>query len=118
MSATREKAGWRGRCGERVAAWYLRFKGWRTLARRVKMPRGVVDIGARRWGTACFVEVKSRASAEQWANAIDEWRMKRVAASAQATASRYASGRDLQRIDVLLLAPWLFPRHIVTAWMP
>jgi putative endonuclease len=118
MSATREKAERRGRRGERLAAWYLRFKGWRILARRVKTPRGEVDIVARRGGTVCFVEVKWRASAEQWATAIDERQMKRVAVAAQAIAPRYTGGRDLQRIDVLLLAPWRFPRHIVNAWMP
>jgi putative endonuclease len=101
-----------------MAAWYLRLCGWRILARRVKTPRGEVDIVARRWRTVCFVEVKWRATARDWDLAIDERRLKRVALAAQAIAPRYARDRDLQRIDVLLLAPGRFPRHIVNAWMP
>ncbi|MDG2002666.1 MAG: YraN family protein [Novosphingobium sp.] len=118
MNERRAKAERRGRRGENLAAWYLRLKGWRILARRVKTPRGEVDLVARRWGTVCFVEVKWRASARDWASAIDEQRLRRVAQAAQAIAPRYTRDRDLQRIDVLLLAPRRFPRHIVNAWMP
>ena len=41
----------RGRRGETLAAWYLRFKGWRIVARRVKTPRGEVqwEIAAIRY---------------------------------------------------------------------
>ena len=38
-------------------------KGWRILARRVKTPRGEVDLIARRGRTVAFVEVKWRATA-------------------------------------------------------
>jgi len=33
-------------------------------------------------------------------------------------AHRYLRAGDDMRIDVLLLAPRRFPRHIVNAWMP
>jgi len=115
---SRARAERRGRRGEGLAAWYLRLKGWRILARRVRTPRGEVDIVARRGRTVCFVEVKWRASHLEWATAIEERRMKRVAATAQAIAHRFASERDEQRIDVILLAPGRLPRHIVNAWMP
>jgi len=118
MSGRRARAERRGRRGESLAAWYLRGKGWRILARRVRTPRGEVDIVARRGRMVCFVEVKWRATADEWATAIDERRMKRVAAAARAIAPRFAGDRDLQRIDVVLLAPWRFPRHIANAWMP
>ncbi len=65
-----------------------------------------------------FVEVKWRATDEERAFAIDEWRLRRVAAAAEALASRYVRPGDCQRIDVLLLAPGRLPRHIVNAWMP
>lgn len=73
---------------------------------------------ARRGKTVCFFEVKWRASDSEWATAIDERRMRRVAAAAQAIAPRYVRDSDLQRIDVILLAPGRLPRHIVNAWMP
>ena len=52
----------KGRRGETLAAWYLRFKGWRILARRVKTPRGEIDLIVRRGSVVAFVEVKWRAS--------------------------------------------------------
>lgn len=106
-----------GRRGEALAAWYLRLKGWRILAHRVKTPRGEVDLVARRGRTVAFVEVKWRKSADALDLAIDHHRLRRVALAAEAIAPRFARAGDDQRIDVLLLAPCRFPRHIVNAWM-
>ncbi len=106
----------RGRKGETLAAWFLRMKGWRIVARRVKAPGGEVDLIARRGRTVAFVEVKWRATADQRDVAIDRNRLRRVAAAANALAPRYAAhGQDVT-IDVLLLAPGRWPRHIVNAW--
>lgn len=108
----------RGRRGETLAAWYLRLTGWRILARRVKTPRGEVDLVARRGRMVAFVEVKWRANAAELDFAIDAYRLRRVAAAAEAIGSRFVREGDSQRIDVLLLAPGRLPRHIVNAWMP
>lgn len=118
MSERRFRAEQRGRKGELLAAWYLRLKGWRILARRVKTPRGEIDLIARRGKSVAFVEVKWRSSASGLGFAIDEWRLRRVAAAAEAVAPRYVHPGDLQRVDVLLLAPGRWPRHIANAWMP
>ena len=116
--STRAEREAQGRRGEALAAWYLRLKGWRIVAQRVKTPRGEVDLVARRGKTLAFVEVKWRRSAAELDFAIDEYRLRRVAAAAEAVAHHYATeGEDL-RIDVLLLAPGKEPRHIVNAWMP
>ena len=115
--STRAERERKGRRGEWLAAWYLRLKGWRILARRVKTPRGEVDLVARRGRLVAFVEVKWRAGAKELEFAIDEFRLRRVAAAAEALASRYVKPGDDMRIDVLLLAPGRFPRHIVNAWM-
>lgn len=108
----------KGRRGETLAAWYLRLKGWRILAQRVKTARGEIDLIARRSGTVAFIEVKWRKSAADLDLAIDEYRLRRVAAAAEGVAHRFARTGDLQRIDVLLLAPGRWPRHIVNAWQP
>ena len=50
--------------------------------------------------------------------AIDERRLRRVAAAAEAIAPRFVRRGDDQRVDVLLLAPWRWPRHVTNAWMP
>jgi putative endonuclease len=107
----------RGRRGETLGAWYLQLKGWRILARRVKTPRGEVDLVARRGRVVAFVEVKWRRTAAELDLAIDLHRLRRVAAAAEAIAHRYVRAGDDQRIDVLLLAPGRFPRHMVNAWM-
>lgn len=104
-----------GRRGEALAAWYLRLTGWRILAQRIKTPRGEIDLIARRGATVIFVEVKWRSSAALLDHAIDPYRLRRVAAAAEAVSHRYANAGDLVRIDVLLLAPWRFPRHLVNA---
>jgi putative endonuclease len=112
----RTRAERRGRRGETLAAWYLRLKGWRIVARRVKTARGEIDLVARRGRMVAFVEVKWRNTAPELDRAIDEWRLRRVAAAAEAVAHRFVRAGDDQRIDVLLLAPGRFPRHIVNAW--
>lgn len=104
-----------GRRGETLAAWALRLKGWRILARRVKTPRGEVDIVARRGRTVAFVEVKWRANGVAADQAIDAFRLRRVVEAAEALAPRYARTGDDIRIDVMLLAPGRLPRHIVNA---
>ena len=114
MSSRAEREA-KGRRGEALAAWYLRLKGWRIMAQRVKTPRGEIDLIARRGKTVAFVEVKWRASAAELDFAIDEYRLRRVAAAAEAVAHRYAKADEVQRIDVLLLAPGRFPRHMANA---
>lgn len=114
----RREAERRGRKGEGWAAFYLRLHGWRIIAQRVKTPRGEVDLVARRGRIVAFVEVKWRGDARELDQAIDARRLSRVAAAAEALAHRYAPRGEDVRIDVLLLAPWRFPRHIVNAWQP
>ncbi|OYX92294.1 MAG: hypothetical protein B7Y74_12505 [Novosphingobium sp. 35-62-5] len=40
-----------GRRGETLALWWLRLRGWRILAQRVKVKVGEVDIVARKGRT-------------------------------------------------------------------
>ncbi|OCC24559.1 hypothetical protein MB02_03450 [Croceicoccus estronivorus] len=115
---SRAKRERQGRRAENLAAWFLRLKGWHILARRVKNSRGEIDLIARRRRTVAFVEVKWRNRAKNLDQAIDAYRLRRVAAAAEAEAHRYARTGDDMRIDVLLLAPGRFPRHIVNAYQP
>ncbi|MFM9827242.1 MAG: YraN family protein [Sphingomonas sp.] len=117
MTAARQAAEARGRRGERLAAWYLRLKGWRVLATRVRTKAGEVDLIARRGALVAFVEVKVRSSPAELDFAIDERRLARVAAAAELLAGDYAGPGDDIRIDVILLAPGARPRHIENAWI-
>lgn len=108
----------KGRRGEGWAAFWFRLHGWRVLARRLKTSRGEIDLVVRRGRTIAFVEVKWRTRGELLDTAIDDYRLRRVAAAAEAVSHRYAGADETLRIDVMLLAPGRWPRHIVNAWQP
>ncbi|MEA3052195.1 MAG: putative endonuclease [Sphingomonadales bacterium] len=113
---TRERAERGGRRAERLAAFWLQLKGWKILGRRVRTPVGEVDLIARRGRTVAFVEVKARATAEEAGWALDEWRLRRVAAAAEALASRYARQGDDIRLDAIFVVPRRLPRHMPNIW--
>ena len=113
---TRAAAEARGRRAERIAAWYLRLKGWRIVGTRVRTPVGEIDIVARRFRTTAFVEVKTRGTLAELDYAVDKHRLRRVAAAASALAARHAfPGGDI-RIDVILVAPGRMPKHLSNVW--
>ena len=107
-----------GRDAENRAALWLEEQGWTVRGMRVKTRAGEIDLVARREGLVAFVEVKWRLRAADLDLAIDERRLARVAAAAEAVAHEYSEPGDDMRIDVILLAPGLPPRHIANAWQP
>jgi putative endonuclease len=113
---TRRRAERGGRRAERLAAWWLRLKGWRILAIRARTPVGEVDLVARRGRILAFIEVKARASEAAAALALDDYRLRRVAAAAEALAPRYARAGDTIRIDALFMVPRRWPRHMTNVW--
>jgi putative endonuclease len=116
MSGSRQRAERGGRRAESVAAWWLRLKGWAILGRRVRTPVGEVDLIARRGRTLAFVEVKARSNAADAALALDDFRLRRVAAAAEALAHRYARAGDDIRIDAMIVVPRRLPRHLPHVW--
>jgi putative endonuclease len=112
----RRRAERSGRRAEGLAAWWLRLKGWTILARRLRTPVGEVDLVARRGRVLAFIEVKARSSPERAAFALDDYRLRRVAAAAEALAPRYARREDIVRIDAMFILPRRFPRHLVNVW--
>ena len=51
-----------GRKGERRAAWFYRLRGYRIVARNLRVGRGEIDLIVRRGRALAFVEVKTRQS--------------------------------------------------------
>jgi putative endonuclease len=113
---TRQRAERGGRRAERLAAWWLRLKGWRILAVRARTPVGEVDLVARRGRVLAFIEVKARASEGDAAWALDDWRLRRVAAAAEALMPRHARAGDTTRIDAIFIVPRRWPRHLTNVW--
>jgi putative endonuclease len=105
-----------GRRAEAIAAFWLQLKGWDVIARRVRTPVGEVDLVARRGRTLAFIEVKARATAAEAGFALDDYRLRRVAAAAEALAHRFTlPGNDI-RIDAIFIVPWRLPRHLTNVW--
>jgi putative endonuclease len=86
------------------------------LARRARVPGGEVDLIARRGKIVAFVEVKQRGTEEAAAWALDEYRLRRVAAAAERLAPRYARTDDIIRIDAIFIVPRRMPRHLPNVW--
>ncbi|HEY0112075.1 MAG TPA: YraN family protein [Allosphingosinicella sp.] len=112
----RQRAERGGRRAEAIAALWLQLKGWKILARRARTPVGEVDLIARRGRTLIFVEVKARATEEEAAVALDDYRLRRVAAAASALVHRHARHGDDVRVDAVFIVPRRLPRHMANVW--
>ena len=112
----RQRAERDGRRAESIAALWLQLKGWSILARRARTPVGEVDLVARRGRTVAFVEVKARATAQEADMALDQFRLRRVAAAVEALAPRYARRGEDVRIDAVFIVPRRLPRHVTNVW--
>jgi putative endonuclease len=101
---------------ETLAVLLLRLKGYRILARRLRLPAGEIDIVARRFGgPVCFVEVKTRPNEAAAVAAVSRNQRRRIAAAAAQYLSRNKEGRTA-RFDVISVVPGRLPRHIRDAW--
>lgn len=110
-----------GRRAEALCALALRLKGYRIVGRRCRTPVGELDIVARRGQTFVFVEVKARPTADAALQALDPRQRRRLGRAAAAWLARGQSriaphSPVNMRFDVMLVAPWRWPRHIVNAW--
>jgi putative endonuclease len=112
-TAERRAAERLGRRAEIVAAWVLRLKGYRVLARRYRTPVGEIDLVVRRGGVVAFVEVKARGTLAEAAEAVGAHGRARIARAAALwlAAHPQAAGLTL-RFDVVVAAPGTLPRHL------
>ncbi|HET7084114.1 MAG TPA: YraN family protein [Rhizomicrobium sp.] len=119
--ASRQIAERRGHRGESLAALWLRLKGYRILARRLKTRAGEIDlVAAAPFGPVCFIEVKARgAGSVTAAEAVGAAQQTRIAHA----ASLYLAGRPHlsrrgSRFDIVAIAPRSFPVHHRDVWRP
>ena len=105
-----------GRRGETIAALWLMMRGWSIVGRRVRTPVGEVDLVARRGRIVAFVEVKTRTRASDADLSLDHYRLRRVAAAAEALAPRFVRPGDDVRIDAVFITWGRLPRHVANVW--
>jgi len=108
----RREAETRGRRAERVAALWLRLKGYRVLGRRVKTPLGEVDLIVRRGKALAFVEVKARDDDIGADAALGPGQVRRVGRAANLLLGRYFGDCTSARIDAVIVVRGRLPRHI------
>ncbi|MDX1974616.1 MAG: YraN family protein [Rickettsiales bacterium] len=108
---------------EQLAAYYLRVKGYRILARRYRNPLGEIDIVARRGNTVVLVEVKARKRMGDCNYTITPRKQQMILRSAEGLLAGYGKITGLAkrnahniRFDVIWLAPWCWPVHIKDAF--
>jgi putative endonuclease len=112
----RLRAGLFGRRAEAVAILSLRARGYRILARSYVVRGGEIDIIVRRGSAVAFVEVKARPTLEEALIAVTPAKQRRISIAARhwLGANEWAMRCSL-RGDLIAIAPWRAPRHLVAA---
>ena len=107
----------RGRRGEMLAAWWLRLKGYRIVARGLRSGVGEIDILAARGRVLAAVEVKARPDLGAAVEAIGRRQRARISQAVRrfVGARREFANHEI-RFDVILVAPGRWPRHLPDAW--
>jgi putative endonuclease len=117
MRQDRVRAYRSGVLAETVVALLLRLKGHRIVAQRYKTPVGEIDLVALKGRRLAFIEVKRRKTKEEAAWTLSTRQRRRIVRAAQywlAGRPAYA-GHDIA-FDVVLTAPWAWPRYIANAF--
>ena len=106
-----------GLSAETRAAWWLRFKGYRVLERRFKVPVGEIDLIARKGRTLVFVEVKARDTEAAAIEAVTPKARRRILAAADVWVARRPAYHDHdRRFDLVLVLPGRLPVHRLDAF--
>ena len=118
LSASKKRRAYRlGHYAEWLAALWLMAKGYRLLARRYKTKLGEIDLIVKRGGTVAFVEVKARASHDAAEDAVTGAAEQRIRNAADIWLARHPRAEGLTfRFDIVLIAPWRAPKHLVNAF--
>jgi putative endonuclease len=115
----RKRAFRRGHAAETAAAWLLRCKGYRIVARRVRTPLGEIDIIAQRGRVTAFVEVKQRSLRDVALEAVSPRQARRLVAAARWWIAAQPAASTVQgdwRFDIVAVTPYLWARHLPNAF--
>ena len=117
MSEARVRAYRRGVFAETLAALLFRLKGYRIVAQRYRSPVGEIDLVAQKGKRLVFVEVKRRKTKDDAAWTLPAKQRRRIVRAAQYWLASHPdfTTHDIA-FDVVLAAPWTWPRHIENAF--
>ncbi len=108
-----------GKVAEHLCIWVLRLKGYRILDHSFRGPGGEIDIIASRFKTLIFIEVKARDDLQTAMLSISDYQKRRIEKTAHLYLLRmYKWQVESIRFDVMLVRPWRWPYHMVSAWRP
>ena len=103
----------RGHRSEWLAAWALRLKGWRIVAKRFKTKTGEVDLIARKRDLVIMVEVKARASLIEAMDSVTPTAQRRIEAAGDIWLARQPDYSNLSvRFDLIAVLPRQWPVHV------
>ena len=118
--ARRQRGGAARRSGRRAEVWaalVLLLRGYRILGFRLRTRQGEIDLLALKGKVLAVVEVKSRLTAQAALEAVKPDQRERLRrAGAQLMQNRPSLKGCSLRLDLMVVSPGRWPRHIPDAW--
>lgn len=122
-NAQKKKAYKFGLAAEKIAAIFLRLKGYRIIAERYKNPKGEIDILATKGKVLAIVEVKARKNLSDCTYSITPFKQQKIlgalewlmAGGGKISGLAKASERII-RFDAIFVVPKKLPVHLKDAW--
>lgn len=118
--ARRQRGGAARRSGRRAEVWaalILLLRGYRILGFRLRTRQGEIDLLALKGQVLAVVEVKSRLTAQAALEAVKPDQRERLRrAGAQLMQNRPSLKGCSLRLDLMVVSPGRWPRHIPDAW--
>lgn len=109
----------KGHRAENYAAWFLRLKGYRVLAKRHKTHVGEIDLIAIKGNCIIFCEVKARNDLSGGLEAIAHKAQLRIQRAAASFVQKNKPYENYDwRFDAVVVRPWQLPYHLKDAWRP
>ncbi len=118
MTLARRREAWRrGHIAETLCMAWLILRGYRIIDRRRRTPVGEIDIIARRGRTLAIIEVKARQAVSDALESVSPRQRLRLVRAAEWLIAGRADLAALDiRFDVIAVAPWRLPKHVIGAW--
>lgn len=102
---------------EKLAALYLKAKGYRILATRYRVVVGEIDIVARSGETIVFIEVKRRQNLAEALHSLQPRQQARIIRAAEHWLAENELPLNTDcRFDMMVFSAYLVPHHVKNAF--